>query len=47
MKLKKQLYKIISASFIYIDAIVIGDNQWLSLALYAAAYFLVGTEIIR
>lgn len=47
MKLKKQLYKIISASFIYIAAIVIRDNQWVSLALYAAAYFLVGTEIIR
>ncbi len=47
MKLKKQLYKIISASFIYIAAIVIRDNQWLSLALYAAAYFWVGTEIIR
>ncbi len=47
MKLKKQLYKIIISLALYILAVISGGNQWVSLGLYAAAYFLVGTEIIR
>ncbi len=47
MKLKKQLYKILLSLALYITAVICRDMQWISLALYAAAYFLVGTEIIR
>ena len=47
MNQKKQLFRIISGGTIFIIALVAGfDNPILNLALYLAAYVIVGGDVV-